>query len=138
MAVLSAIAHNPVIAAMYQRLKSAGKPSMVALVACMRKLLHLVYACWLSGQMFDAECEQKRLATRAQQRQGVGAQRPVNEKISTTDAPSTALNAPITRKEAKRRKQQPCHKREPLEIACMRGPGAASRPSEKEGGRKLR
>ncbi len=104
MAVLSAIVHNPVIAAMYQRLKAAGKPSMVALVACMRKLLHQVYACWISDQMFDAEYEQKRLAERTQQRQHVTEQRPVDEKVPTTDAPSTALNAPITRKEAKRRK----------------------------------
>ena len=31
--------HNPVIRAYYQRLLAAGKPKMVALTACMRKLL---------------------------------------------------------------------------------------------------
>lgn len=39
MAVISAVRHNPIIAAFYQRLKARGKASKVALVACMRKLL---------------------------------------------------------------------------------------------------
>ncbi len=39
MATLSAIRHNPVIHAFYQRLRKAGKLKKVAVVACMRKLL---------------------------------------------------------------------------------------------------
>ncbi|MBK7860676.1 MAG: IS110 family transposase [Archangiaceae bacterium] len=39
MAALSAIRTNPTLKATYQRLLSSGKPSKVALVACMRKLL---------------------------------------------------------------------------------------------------
>ena len=39
MAILSASRHNPVIAPYYQQLLARGKPKMVALVACMRKLL---------------------------------------------------------------------------------------------------
>ena len=39
MATLSAIKHNPVIKAFYQKLLDAGKIKKVALVACMRKLL---------------------------------------------------------------------------------------------------
>jgi len=39
MAALSAVWFDPTIRAFYQRLKAAGKPSKVALVACMRKLL---------------------------------------------------------------------------------------------------
>jgi len=39
MAALSAVRFDPTIRAFYQRLKAAGKPSKVALVACMRKLL---------------------------------------------------------------------------------------------------
>lgn len=37
--VLGATRSNPTIKAFYQRLRSAGKPAKVALVACMRKLL---------------------------------------------------------------------------------------------------
>ena len=39
MATIPAIAHNPVIHEYYARLKAKGKPSKVAIVACMRKLL---------------------------------------------------------------------------------------------------
>jgi transposase len=39
MASLSAIGHDPPLKATYARLKAHGKPSKVALVACMRKLL---------------------------------------------------------------------------------------------------
>jgi transposase len=39
MAIVSAIRHNPIICAYYQRLKQRGKASKVAMVACMRKLL---------------------------------------------------------------------------------------------------
>lgn len=42
MAALAASRHNPVIKAMYQRLRSVGKPPKVALVACMRKLLTIL------------------------------------------------------------------------------------------------
>jgi transposase len=44
MAALSAIRHNPVIKAFYERLVLAGKPKKVAIVACMRKLLTILNA----------------------------------------------------------------------------------------------
>ena len=44
MATLVAIRHNPVIAAFYQRLRQAGKPPKLAIVACMRKLLTILNA----------------------------------------------------------------------------------------------
>jgi transposase len=52
MAALTASRCNPVIRAFYQRLRNAGKPAKVALVACMRKILVLLNAmlknntCW--------------------------------------------------------------------------------------------
>ena len=39
MGVLAAIRHNPVILSHYQRLRESGKPSKVAITACMRKML---------------------------------------------------------------------------------------------------
>jgi transposase len=42
MAALVGARHNPVLKAFYQRLRAAGKPGKVALVACMRKLLTIV------------------------------------------------------------------------------------------------
>jgi len=40
---------DPLIRAFYRRLKAAGKPSKVALVACMRKLLTIINAILKSG-----------------------------------------------------------------------------------------
>ena len=44
MAALSATRCNPVIRAFYRKLRDAGKPAKVALVACMRKLLTIANA----------------------------------------------------------------------------------------------
>ena len=44
MAALCATRHNPVIKVFYRRLRNAGKPAKVALVACMRKLLTILNA----------------------------------------------------------------------------------------------
>ncbi|HWG84164.1 MAG TPA: IS110 family transposase [Deinococcales bacterium] len=44
MGALVASRHNPVIKSLYERLREAGKPGKVALVACMRKLLVILNA----------------------------------------------------------------------------------------------
>jgi transposase len=44
MAAVTAAQHNPPVRAFYQRLRAAGKPTMVALMACMRKLLTILNA----------------------------------------------------------------------------------------------
>ena len=44
MATLVATRHNPVVAGFYRRLRAAGKPAKVAIVACMRKLLLILNA----------------------------------------------------------------------------------------------
>jgi len=44
MATLSAIKHNPVIYEFYQRLLAKGKPPMVAITACMRKIVTILNA----------------------------------------------------------------------------------------------
>ena len=44
LAAMAAVRHNPAIRAFRQRLIAAGKPKMVALVACMRKLLTMLNA----------------------------------------------------------------------------------------------
>jgi transposase len=56
MACLVAIRHNPVLKAFYRRLRDAGKPARLALVAAMRKLLTILNAMlrdgksWAQGQ----------------------------------------------------------------------------------------
>ena len=44
MATVTASRCNPVIKAFYERLRAAGKPAKVALIACMRKLLTILNA----------------------------------------------------------------------------------------------
>ncbi len=53
MATLTAVRHNPVIRAHYQRLLAAGKLKKVALVACMHKLLIILNAMARTHTVFD-------------------------------------------------------------------------------------
>ena len=55
MPTLSAIRFNPIISAFYHRLVSKGKPKMVAVVACMRKLLALMIGVLNSQKPFSKE-----------------------------------------------------------------------------------
>lgn len=50
MATVVAVQHNPTIHAFYDRLRAAGKPPKVALVACMHKLLLILDAMVRSGE----------------------------------------------------------------------------------------
>lgn len=52
LAALSASKHNPVIRAFYQSLLSRGKEKMVALTACMRKLLVIINALLRKGEIW--------------------------------------------------------------------------------------
>jgi transposase len=55
MATLSATQHNPVIKAFYVRLLKAGKLKKVALVACMRKFLHILNTMVARGETWNPE-----------------------------------------------------------------------------------
>ena len=54
MPALTAITHNPVIRALYQRLVQAGKHHYVAITACMRKMLVILNAMLRSNQPWKA------------------------------------------------------------------------------------
>lgn len=54
MATLSAVKHDPVLKAFYQRLLANGKQKKVALVACMHKLLTIINAILKSGKPWSA------------------------------------------------------------------------------------
>jgi len=53
MAALVASRHNPILSAFYRRLLSNGKAKMVALVACMHKLLLILNAMIKRDQMWQ-------------------------------------------------------------------------------------
>jgi len=58
MAALSATRCNPIIKALFQRLRAQGKPFKVALTACMRKLLIIMNAILKTGQPWRDELVQ--------------------------------------------------------------------------------
>jgi len=98
---MAGIIHNPVLKAFHQRLvNSNGKTHLEALVAVMAKLLRMAHAILLTGKAFDVEHETKR-----------SAQATVAQKIRNEDSPSPItpvpanLDAPISRREANRKKQ---------------------------------
>lgn len=58
MPVLGAVRRNPWLRAFYERLRAAGKPPKLALIAAMRKLLHAVYSVARNRRPFVIETEQ--------------------------------------------------------------------------------
>jgi transposase len=110
MVAMVAKVHNPVIAAFYQRLTSGEKPKpgLVALTACMAKILRIAYALLCSGRTFDAAYEEHRAAQAAVARQAErSAEKAVVPLAQQDPAPSCEpqLDAPITKKEARRRRK---------------------------------
>lgn len=55
MPALSAIQHNPVIAALYKRLMDKSKNGMIVACACMKKLVHIIYGVIKTQKPFDPE-----------------------------------------------------------------------------------
>ncbi len=53
MATLVAIRHNPAIKASYAHLKSQGKASKVAIVACMRKFITILNRLIKTDQLWE-------------------------------------------------------------------------------------
>jgi len=53
MPAMVAARHNPLIRPFYQKLLQAGKPKKLALVACMKKLLHICYGILKTQTPFD-------------------------------------------------------------------------------------
>ena len=53
MPAISAKRHNPLVAALAQRLRAKGKAKKAILCACMRKLLHIAYGVLKHNQPFN-------------------------------------------------------------------------------------
>lgn len=112
MPTLAAIRFNPIIRDFYNRLIADGKSEKLAQVACMRKLIHIVYACWISGKPFDPNYQVKK---QNQTIKKTSTMQPLADLVAS-------LAAPISRKEAKRRKAAALPQKN---ISLIRGPGAA-------------
>lgn len=116
--ILVAARHNPAIKEFYARLRAKGKGHLVSATACMRKMLHIIYGCWISGKQFDPSYESKRQGEKP-------TKVPSQEEKPVTKVYVLKVEAPVSRREAsKRRKaatlpQTGVGRRE-------RGPGTAS------------
>ncbi len=57
MPAVVSIKFNPIIKAFYQRLINEGKPKMVAVIAAMRKLLHIIYGILKTRTLFNTSIQ---------------------------------------------------------------------------------
>jgi transposase len=117
MAVLTAIQKNPPIAAFYGRLRARGKTHLQAACACMSKLLRIAYACVKRGERFDPE-RHLRVAKREERLSPVEAVEATPEAVEGVGA----LEAPVTRREAQRRRAAAAP--QTVVSRCERGRGA--------------
>ncbi|MBA3753317.1 MAG: IS110 family transposase [Nitrospira sp.] len=135
MNALSAIVHNPTIASFFQRLTTgeSAKPKKLALVACAAKILRIAYALLCSQRTFDPDHERNRAAQAAAARQDDrSASSGATASTTVVEAAPLNVDAPITAKEAKRRRKRsenaaaPCPKK--CEVRPHAGSGAAAPP----------
>lgn len=95
--VQNAVQHNPPVKALYDRLTGRGKHHMLAMTACMRKLLCIAYGCWRKGEAFDPDYERRIKEQKTERDEAAGGSDPEERPRD--------LNAPISRTEAKRRRE---------------------------------
>ena len=107
MPAVSAISSNPVIKNFYQRLCGRGKRHDVALVASMAKILRIAYSVLVRGVNFDPAYETNRAERNRLARQSAPASAPK----SAPTPPITDLTAPVSRREASRRRARANHKK---------------------------
>jgi transposase len=98
-AARAAIRFNPAVGNLYARLRAKGKPDIVCVVACMRKLLHQVFACWVKGEMYDPQ-RWERDAVKAGEMSAKAKELQVLPKA----AGKKSVEAPVSRREARKRK----------------------------------
>ena len=102
MPTMTAIRHLPALTVFFERLRAAGKPKLVALVACMHKLLRIAFAILRSGSGFDPEHE----AARRQQAHAQQAARSAEPPAASPATGPENLAAPVTKAEAQRRRKR--------------------------------
>lgn len=122
MAVKAAIRFNPPIAAFYARLIANGKTHKQAATACMAKLLRIGYACVLTGQDFDPH-QHEVVRKRHEELQATSSANTQKATESTVATENDAIDAPITWREAKRRRAAAMPQMGSTQQE--RGPGAA-------------
>lgn len=128
---LSAIRCNPAIKSFYAHLRTKGKGHLVSATACMRKLLHIIYGCWISGKPFHPSYEATKSTGKAQAGSTVQKTPSSGEPAqTTTEAPPVKVyvlkvEAPVSRREASKRRKAATMPQTGI-TRRKRGPGTAS------------
>lgn len=104
MVAMALTLHNPMLGDYYRRLVARGKPKRLALVALMGKLLRVSYAILVSGKPFDADYARRTAQPKAEDRQSARAV-PPSQVVTASPEPKPDIAAPVSRKEASRRRQ---------------------------------
>jgi transposase len=91
---MTCIRIDPVLSEFYYHLRHRGKLHGVAITAVMRKLLHIIYACLITEQCYDP------LYASRKSKKGPAVMQQKESQTPTTKS----LSAPISRREAKKRK----------------------------------
>lgn len=115
--VLSATRCNPMIREFYTRLRSKGKGHLVSATACMRKLLHIIYGCWISGKTFDPAHQTNR--------KPIKPTTPQTNIIKEGKVYLLKIEAPVSRREASKRRKAATMPQTGISRR-ERGPGTAS------------
>jgi transposase len=98
---LTATRHLPDVTALWERLLARGRSKLVATVACMNKLLRIAFAVVRTRKSFDPHHEQHRRESAARQQHERSSPTPMPPTAVT---PSVGLDAPISAREARRRR----------------------------------
>jgi hypothetical protein len=99
MVALNAIVSNPLIREVYHHNLQKGKSKMDAIGVCMHKILRVVYGMLKNNQPFDPEIDRKNRERSQQKKETVHNSK--NRRFQKPDE-----NAPITRRQNKKRKEQ--------------------------------
>jgi len=110
---------NPAVRALYDRLRDKGKHQKTAEVACMRKLLAIVYGCWANDRWFDPTFEERLKARQTNRSHQERTQKDNAAEGQADDKPHGAgppqngtsysgmgVAAPVSRREADKRKRK--------------------------------
>jgi len=100
--ILAGIRFNPAIKEFYVRLRGKGKRHLVSATACMRKMLHIIYGCWISGKAFDPNHEKTRKSIQSETTQ-ISAK--TKEPLSKEKIYILHIDAPVSRREANKRRK---------------------------------
>ena len=109
MVALAAINHNPLIREVYEHNLAKGKCKMDAIGVCMHKILRIIYGMLKHNQPFDPEVDRQNKTKTVHKKPT--ANKNVNRRFQQPDK-----RAPISRRQAKKRKEQKLSQSDPVTV----------------------